>query len=80
MSVSSEGASVSYASDIKPLFRESDREAMESHFDLWSYGDVSSAADRILSKLEDGTMPCDGAWPGERVELFRSWVEEGKPA
>jgi hypothetical protein len=53
---------------------------MESHFDLWSYEDVSGAADRILSKLEEGTMPCDGAWPEGQVELFRRWVEEGTPA
>jgi hypothetical protein len=71
---------VSYASDIKPLFRENDREAMESHFDLWSYEDVSGAADRILSKLEEGTMPCDGAWPEDQVATFRRWGEEGKPA
>jgi len=24
-------------------------------------------------------MPCDGAWPPERVELFRSWVLAGAP-
>jgi hypothetical protein len=25
-------------------------------------------------------MPCDGAWPPERVAVFRRWVEAGKPA
>ena len=80
MSVSNEGDSVSYGSDIKPLFRERDRESMESHFDLWSYADVKSAAGRILAKLEDGTMPCDGAWPEDHVDLFRRWVEEETPA
>jgi hypothetical protein len=79
MSVSSGDDAVGYASDIRPLFRENDRDAMESHFDLWSYDDVSEAADRILAKLEDGTMPCDGAWPEDQVDLFRRWVEEGTP-
>ena len=59
--MSSEGSAISFATDVRPLFREKDRESMESHFDLWSYDDVSGAADRILAKLEDGTMPCDGA-------------------
>jgi hypothetical protein len=22
-------------------------------------------------------MPCDGAWPAERVEVFRRWTESG---
>jgi hypothetical protein len=80
VSVSSQGETVSFATDVKPLFREKDRDSMESHFDLWSYDDVSSAADRILDKLEDGTMPCDGAWPQDQVDLFRRWVAEGTPA
>ena len=38
------------------------------------------AAHAILGRLADGDMPCDGAWPAEQVELFRSWVEAGTPA
>ena len=30
------GSTVSFATDIKPLFRQKDRNSMESHFDLWS--------------------------------------------
>jgi hypothetical protein len=69
----------SYAVDIKLLFRERDRGAMLSHFDLWSYDDVVQNKDAILSQLVDGNMPCDGSWPADRVELFRSWVAEGTP-
>ena len=65
--------------DIKPLFRERDRGAMRSTFDLWSYDDVSQNADAILAAVRDGVMPCDGAWPSEQVELFQRWVESGKP-
>jgi len=69
---------VSFETEIKPLFRERDRGAMRSHFDLWSHDDVAEHADAILARLEDGSMPCDGAWPDEQVELFRSWTESGK--
>ncbi|HEX8854651.1 MAG TPA: hypothetical protein VF752_03550 [Thermoleophilaceae bacterium] len=70
----------SYAADIKPLFREHDRESMKSFFDLWSYDDVVENSDVILTRLAAGDMPCDGAWPSEQVELFRGWVEAGAPA
>jgi hypothetical protein len=40
---------------------------------------VSEYADPILSQLKSGTMPCDGAWPKDRVELVRRWIEAGKP-
>jgi hypothetical protein len=68
-----------FASDIKPLFRQKDRESMESAFDLWDYKDVKESASDILRVLEAGEMPCDGPWPAEQVALFRSWVETGMP-
>ena len=71
---------VSYEADIKPLFREKDRERMTFAFDLWSYGDVKDNADAILERLEDGDMPCDGAWPDAQVDLFKRWVAAGSPA
>jgi hypothetical protein len=61
------------------LFREGDRSSMLSQFDLWSHDDVSRNADAILARLSDGTMPCDGAWPEEQVDLFQRWTEGGKP-
>jgi hypothetical protein len=72
-------ATPGFESEIKELFRERDRRAMLSRFDLWSYDDVSSRADAILEAVRTGAMPCDGAWPGERVERFSSWVDGGKP-
>lgn len=74
------GEAVLFGKHIKPLFRESDRENMEWAFDLWSYDDVSKHADAILSRLEDGSMPCDGEWPRERIDVFRRWVTSGKSA
>jgi hypothetical protein len=70
---------VSFESDVKPLFRERDRESMEFAFDLWSHDDVSQNADAILARLKAGTMPCDGAWPQAQVDLFERWVAGGKP-
>jgi hypothetical protein len=49
-------------------------------FDLWSHDDVARNSQAILERLRNGTMPCDAAWPEERVELFESWVEAGAPA
>jgi hypothetical protein len=68
-----------FEAQIKPMFREHDRESMERSFDLWSYEDVSQHADAILARLRAGDMPCDGAWPQENVDLFASWTEGGKP-
>jgi hypothetical protein len=71
---------MSFETDIKPLFRERDRGSMQSQFDLWSYDDVNTHADAILTVLRAGTMPCDGAWPEADVELFERWIADGKPA
>jgi hypothetical protein len=51
---------------------------MRLHFDVGSYGDVSDHADRILERLRSGSMPCDGAWPPQQVEVFERWVSGGK--
>jgi hypothetical protein len=71
---------VSFERDIRPLFRPQDVDEMSWAFDLSSYDDVSQHAEEIHSRLSDGTMPCDGAWPAENVERFRQWIEEGMPA
>jgi CDGSH-type Zn-finger protein/truncated hemoglobin YjbI len=71
---------ISFTEHIKPLFREHDRGSMRFAFDLWSYEDVSTHADAIYQRLEQGSMPCDRAWPAKRVDAFRRWIELGKPA
>jgi truncated hemoglobin YjbI len=71
---------IGYEQHIKPLFREVDRQSMRFRFDLWSYEDVAQNADGILRRVEAGTMPCDGAWPENKVETFRRWVDSGSPA
>jgi len=70
---------ISFETDIKPLFRGKDRDSMRKAFDLWSYADVQAHADAIAEQVKKGSMPCDGAWPSERVTLFESWIAAGKP-
>jgi hypothetical protein len=67
----------SFAADIKPLFRERDRRAMTFMFDLWAYDDVRAHAEAILAATRSGEMPCDGAWPADRVTQLRRWIEAG---
>jgi CDGSH-type Zn-finger protein/truncated hemoglobin YjbI/ferredoxin len=71
---------VTFAKHIKPLFRQRDRQSMKFAFDLGSYDDVGPRADDILARLRDGSMPCDGAWPAEKVQVFQRWIESGKQA
>ena len=78
--MATEDSTPSFARDIQPLFRETDRESMEFVFDLWNYDDVRTYAHDILERLEDGSMPCDGEWPEEQVAQFRRWIEAGMPA
>jgi hypothetical protein len=72
-------APVTFTVDIRPLFREKDRDAMRRAFDLWAYEDVVQHASAIASKLHDGSMPCDGAWPEEQLSTFDRWVTQGTP-
>jgi len=70
---------LSFATDIRPLFRDSpDVEAMKSFgMDLSLYDDVKQHAEAIYARLEDGSMPCDDAWPKEQVAKFKQWMDEG---
>ena len=70
---------VGYERNVRPLFREVDRRSMRFAFDLWSHEDVSDHAEAILDRLQAGAMPCDGAWSEEKVEVFRRWIESGRP-
>ena len=66
-----------FEDDIKPLFRESDRSRMEWAFDLWDYEAVKENSAAILERLEEGDMPCDGAWPPDQIDMFRAWIDGG---
>jgi Ferritin-like len=70
--------SLSFEADIKELFRERpDRVSMLFRFDLHRYADVRDNAAVILTRLSDGSMPCDAPWPPERIATFRQWIADG---
>ena len=69
---------LSFAKDIRPLFREDDVNTMKRFgLDLSSYEQVRTNASKIYEQVEDGSMPCDGSWPKDRVALFKRWINEG---
>ena len=70
---------LSFAIDIRPLFRDTpDVDGMKDYgLDLSSYEDVKAHAHAIYERLNAGSMPCDGPWFEEQVEVFRKWMEEG---
>ncbi len=72
-------AELSFKKDIVPLFREKDVRKMKdiSGFDLSDYKDVQNRAQDIYSTLVDGSMPCDGPWPEEKVNKFKQWMDQG---
>jgi hypothetical protein len=71
------GEPVVFERNIRPLFREEDRKSMTWAFDLWSYTDVNSHAAAIVDSLRDGSMPCDGAWSAEKINVFQRWIDSG---
>lgn len=70
-------ADPSFAEDIKPLFREKDRNSMRARFDLWSCQDVRENAAAILEALRAVTMPCDGPWSANGIDRFARWIASG---
>ena len=69
----------SFATDIRPLFRDRDVRAMNFAFDLSQYDDVKATAQGILDRLTDGSMPCDAPWSADQVALFREWMDDDYP-
>ncbi len=68
---------MSFETDIKPLFREEDRDSMDFVFDLWKYDDVKENAELIYARIEDGSMPCDLEWSPEQLATLRQWINDG---
>ena len=71
---------MSFKAHLRPMFRSKDRQSMLFAFDLWSYDDVRAHAGDVLERVANGSMPCDGTWPPDRVQVFRRWTESGTPA
>ena len=74
---------VSYAADIRPLFRDGDIECMKPagvHLDDAAWMSVQENAQKVLHAVTSGAMPPDAPWPKERVALLRPWINAGFPA
>ena len=80
MSSPGESGTLSFERDIKPMFRQKDRDAMLQAFDLFDYDDVVENARKIARALRSGQMPCDDAWSGEQVDKLQRWIDAGTPA
>jgi hypothetical protein len=51
-----------------------------SHWDwMTAAGPPGSCISVLAPRLRNGSMPCDGAWPQERVAVFARWIATGKP-
>lgn len=48
--------------------------------DLSSFADVKKHSHDIHSRLKEGEMPCDGAWPAANVHKFKEWMDGGMAA
>ena len=74
--------SLSFAADIRPLFRPYDIDSMKEYkgIDLSSYEEVKKRAEVIYGRLSAKTMPCDGPWTDDSVQKFRDWMESGMKA
>ena len=69
---------LSFERDIRPLFRDTDVDTMQDYgLDLSSYAEVKNKVQAIYATLAEGTMPCDGAWPKDRVATLKRWMDEG---
>jgi hypothetical protein len=70
--------SLSFARDVRPMFRVTDVDTMQNYgLDLSSYDEVKNKAQAIYATLAEGTMPCDEAWPKDRVATLKRWMDEG---
>jgi hypothetical protein len=74
----------SFASTIKPYFRESDRNAMKDPdhtggftLDLWSRDDVQTNYAVIKNAIDSESMP-PGGWPSDKIRAFDKDFEEWK--
>jgi hypothetical protein len=70
-------AQLSFERDVRPLFREKDRDAMLKAFDLWSLSDVQAHQGAIVEQVRSGAMPCDSRWPTEQVATLERWIAGG---
>ena len=69
---------LSFAADIRPLFRDKDIEGMKPNgIDLSSYEDVKRRIQDIYERLAAKEMPCDGPWGEINMRKLKMWMDSG---
>ena len=71
---------LSFATDIRPLFRDVDIEHMKPAgvaLDNPAWMCVPANAQKVYGAVSSAKMPPDAAWPADRVALFKKWMDEG---
>jgi hypothetical protein len=75
-----EAVPLTYAHDIRPLFRDQDIACMTPKRvkladPTWMC--VAANAQRVFDVLQAGVMPPDGKWPPDRLWIFKNWMDDG---
>ncbi len=71
-------AKLSFAADIRPLFRPYDVESMKPNgVDLSSYEEVKKHAQDIYARLSAKEMSCDGSWNDDDLKKIKEWIDTG---
>jgi hypothetical protein len=73
---------LSFATDIRPLFRDEDITCMDGggvHLDDLAWMSVPANAQSVYDSASTGAMPPDAPWPSDRVSLFKKWMDAGYP-
>jgi len=74
---------ISYAADIRPLFRDGDVKCMGKagvKLDDFAWMCVPANASAVYGAVSAGTMPPDKPWAPDHISLFKAWVDAGYPA
>jgi hypothetical protein len=80
--MSNTGGPLSFATDIRPMFKDVDVRHMQPHgFDLSSYVDVKLKAQAIYKAVSSRSMPPnpDDAWSQPMCAMFKDWIDQGCP-
>ena len=73
---------LSFAKDIRPLFREGDIDCMKTmgiDLDDPAWMCVPANAESVYGTVSAGSMPPDEPWPAAHVALLKQWMDAGCP-
>ncbi len=74
---------LSFATDIRPLFRDGDIKCMGRagvRLDDPAWMSVPANAQSVYDQVSSGLMPPDAPWPSDHISLFKKWMDAGFPA